>query len=165
MHFNDLLIKIRSGALGAVAAVSAGAGVFLKIDSATQWGALAAIFFILIAFWTAIYQLDLYYYNRLLLGAVNALKALENTVRPNDNTETILLSTFIDKAVEDSKILSFDNEGNEVWSKWRGSIGVRRFYGIVFVTLLICFLFCGCAFTWQLYHPHRFSWVDWILKH
>lgn len=83
MHFNELILKIRTQALGALAAVVTIGGVLLRTDINSNnlpWGLLACIFGILLVFWVAIWVLDLGYYNRLLLGAVDSLLALEEAI-------------------------------------------------------------------------------------
>ena len=79
MHFNDLLIRLRTQALGGVAALSTLVGLFAKTSAGvnTSWE-IAAVFFLCVCFlWVAVWIIDFCYYNRLLLGAVVALVALE----------------------------------------------------------------------------------------
>jgi hypothetical protein len=55
-HFNDLLIRIRSQSLAAVATFATIAGVLVKgesINADLRWGALTAVFGILSIFWVA----------------------------------------------------------------------------------------------------------------
>ena len=83
MHFNDLILKVRMQALGALAAVVTIGGVLLKTVQPEQhlsWGVVTSVFFILLAFWIAIWLLDFWYYNRLLTGAVDALLELEDAI-------------------------------------------------------------------------------------
>src|SRR5687767_14927834 len=79
MHFNDLLMKLRTQALAAVAALATIVGIFAKAgaDALTSWLMVAFAFAILIIFWIAIWLIDFLYYNRLLIGAVASLLELE----------------------------------------------------------------------------------------
>lgn len=152
MHFNDLLIRIRSQSLGAVAAVSTGAGVFLKTEAqTTQWGTLAAVFLLLLAFWAAVFCLDILYYNRLLIGAVNTLLLLERRLNCDFQSHQVLLSTFIEKAVKDGRLLILDSDGNESWARSWASRGILFFYGIVAVLLIVAV----CWSYWRFKVPGR----------
>ena len=89
MHFNDLLIRLRTQALAGIAAISTLIGIFTKASpSALQsdWLIAEAIFIALTLFWIAIFCLDFFYYNRLLVGAVAALKDLEAEARSGQFT-------------------------------------------------------------------------------
>src|ERR1019366_10562259 len=75
MHFNDLLIRLRTQALAAVAALSTLVGIFTKTDPNSvhvSWEIATAVFLGLSIFWIAIWIIDFCYYNRLLIGAVAA---------------------------------------------------------------------------------------------
>ena len=90
MHFNDLILKVRIQALGALAAVVTVGGVFLKTGQPEQhlpWGVVTSVFVILLAFWIAIWLLDFLYYNRLLMGAVDSLLALEDVINSGAKIE------------------------------------------------------------------------------
>ena len=102
MHFNDLLLKIRTQSLAAVAAFATIAGVLLKGESIShelRWGTLTAVFSALCVFWLAIWILDFTYYNRLLLGAVKALVRIERESKSSNRTSSIYISTYIERAV------------------------------------------------------------------
>jgi len=101
MHFNDLIIKLRSQSLGAVAALATLAGVVAKSDAKAEagWGLLAGAFLILSIFWVAVWVLDLGYYNRLLAGAVDALLIIESESSSSLQATGINLSTKIEEAV------------------------------------------------------------------
>ena len=80
MHFNDLLIHLRTQALAAVAALSTLIGIFTKTDPNSvhiSWEVATGVFSLLIVFWVAIWAIDRGYYNRLLIGAVIALREVE----------------------------------------------------------------------------------------
>jgi hypothetical protein len=68
MHFNDLLIRLRTQALGGVAALATLAGVLVRGDLAPKLrcGVLAGAFLLLLLFWVAVWILDMRYYNRCL---------------------------------------------------------------------------------------------------
>src|SRR6516165_9651233 len=97
MHFNDLLIRLRTQALGGVAALAALAAVMVRGDLAPslRWSVLACAFILLILFWVAVWILDLRYYNRLLHGAVKALLEIEEASRENMPAPNLVLSTRI----------------------------------------------------------------------
>lgn len=93
MHFNELILKIRIQALGAVAAIVTIGGVLLKTiptsstNAQTRWDLLAAVFAALLFFWIAICLLDFLYYNKLLMGAVDSLLGLEKDINSNKPIE------------------------------------------------------------------------------
>ncbi len=90
MHFNDLILKVRMQALGALAAVVTVGGVLLKTVSTEQhlpWEVITSVFAILFAFWIAIWVLDFRYYNRLLMGAVDSLLVLEKAINSGAKLE------------------------------------------------------------------------------
>src|SRR6266849_2048762 len=100
MHFNDLLIRLRTQALGAAAAISALIGVFGKTDSGLySWHISAAVFFFLCVFWVAIWVIDFRYYHLLLVGAVDAIVDLEATSKTMTHVTHIDISTRIEQAV------------------------------------------------------------------
>lgn len=100
MHFNDLLMKLRTHSLAVIAALSTAVGIFAKNGTGTfnlDWGAAEALFVAMALFWTAIATLDFGYYNRLLLAAVKAIKELEAECKPGANfTVGIRMSTCIE---------------------------------------------------------------------
>lgn len=135
MHFNDLILKIRVQALAAVAAISTVVGFFNRNgDNEFSWGLTAAVFFFLCLFWIAIWILDFRYYNRLLLGAVNALLELETISKTSRYVDQIQLSTLIENAVGGEKTLSKSDHRKK-------SFGRKWFYSLVFIGLLTGLLF------------------------
>jgi hypothetical protein len=56
MHFNDLLIRLRTQALGGVTAIATLAAVIVRGDIASdlRWDVLTASFFFLTIFWIAV---------------------------------------------------------------------------------------------------------------
>lgn len=130
MHFNDLILKIRVQALAAVAAISTVVGFFNRNgDNDFSWGLTAAVFFFLSLFWVAVWILDFRYYNRLLLGAVNALLELETLSKSSKYVDQIRLSTLIENAVGGQKSLSKEDHRKK-------SFGRKWFYSLVFIGLL-----------------------------
>ena len=97
MHFNDLLMRLRSQSLAGIAAVSTLVGLFTKqtgTDVQMGWLVAEALFAAMAIFWIAIWCLDMLYYNRLLIGAVTALKELESqTTGETDFKGSINMST------------------------------------------------------------------------
>ncbi len=129
MHFNDLLMRLRSQSLAAVGALASVAGFAFKGEAgafATNWHALVAAFGALSVFWVAIWVLDFAYYNRLLLGAVNALVAIEKASAAGKTTlDRLNLSHDIEDAV-----------ANKPSVKGRNSKGRWIFYILVFSVLM-----------------------------
>jgi hypothetical protein len=137
MHFNDLLMRLRSQSLAAVGALASVAGFAFhgqETANATNWHALFAAFGALCVFWVAIWILDFMYYNRLLLGAVNALVAIEKASAHGQTTLTSLdLSIKIEEAVA--------NKGEG--AAGRNSVGRWLFYVLVFAVLVTGLLLSG----------------------
>jgi hypothetical protein len=102
MHFNDLIIRLRSQSLGAVAAFATLAAVVARNDTTSElrWGFLTAAFLLLSVFWVAIWVLDMRYYNRLLAGAVVALRTIEKGSKDSKSIDQIELSTKIEESVK-----------------------------------------------------------------
>ncbi len=129
MHFNDLLIKLRTQALAAVAALTTIIGIFAKTgDTASTWQIVAFAFAILILFWIAIWILDFCYYNPLLIGAVEALFKLEAASKEKLRVRHIEMSTKIRDAVA-GELPSKAKEWKLVRGRW-------MFYTLVFFALV-----------------------------
>ena len=93
---------------------------------ATNWHALVAAFGALSVFWVAIWVLDFAYYNRLLLGAVNALVTIEKASAAGETTlDRLNLSHDIEDAVASKPSV-----------KGRNSKGRWIFYILVFSVLM-----------------------------
>ncbi len=60
MHFNDLIIRLRSQSLGGVAAAATLAAVVARNDTTAElrWGLLTGAFALLCIFWVAVWILD-----------------------------------------------------------------------------------------------------------
>jgi hypothetical protein len=125
MHFNDLIIRLRSQSLGGVAAVATLAAVVARNDTTAElrWGLLAGAFFFLCMFWVAVWCLDIGYYNRLLSGAVDALLTIEAESQSSGSVDRIVLSTKIEERVKSGGGV---NKGHR-----------NTFYVIVFIALLL----------------------------
>ncbi|MBU6445648.1 MAG: hypothetical protein KGR48_17235, partial [Alphaproteobacteria bacterium] len=104
MHFNDLLMRLRSQSLAGIAAIATLVGIFAKEDVSgfqIDWLAATAILVALALFWIAIFFLDIFYYNRLLGGAVDAIKQLESRSLSGTARDLgINMSTIIDRKFE-----------------------------------------------------------------
>ena len=93
MHFNTLLIQLRMRALGGVAIVVALISFIGKseIDMGLQLKIYGFSFLILSVAWIAIFLIDYFYYNKLLLGAVkstiNLEAMLESEIKINFSTD------------------------------------------------------------------------------
>jgi hypothetical protein len=131
MHFNELLIRLRTQSVAAVATVVTLAGVLLKGDSISyelRWGTLAVVSLVLCALWIAVWILDFTYYNRLLLGAVHTLREIEKASTKANVLHEITLSTSIE-----ARVGTWRRPSDEDWHK---AVGRWTFYLIVFVVLL-----------------------------
>jgi hypothetical protein len=135
MHFNGLLLRLRSQALAGIAALSTVVGIFTKegnSDVHRDWLVATAIFIALALFWVAIWCLDILYYNRLLMGAVEALVKLEDEHKQR-SVHHIHMSTHIDGEFSQN-----------LWGRKLSRFsGVLWFYGIVFVVISAGALFSG----------------------
>ena len=133
MHFNDLLIRLRTQALASVAALSILTSIFaIKTDTSVSWAVGAIVFFILSLFWIAIWILDFTYYNKLLIGAVVALVELEENSKTKTRIDNIQISTIIESVVAGSCAPYSDRNSGE---KLRLRFGRWAFYLIVFIAL------------------------------
>jgi hypothetical protein len=105
MHFNDLLIRLRTQALGGVAAVAVLAAVIVRgdISPTLRWEVLVGAFAMLLLFWSAVYWLDTLYYNRLLEGAVDAIMDIEDSDKNNAPFPGLQMSTRIENVVSTGK--------------------------------------------------------------
>ena len=142
MHFNELLIRLRTQALGGVAAISAITG-FLSatketetVSALTSMRLLETVFLVLAVFWVALFCLDFFYYRVLLNGAVEAILDLEKETGIN-------LSTKIDQRLGYWKQDSKDNPAVKTFKwLWRMA-GQILFYGIVLGILLWLYVRAG----------------------
>lgn len=138
MHFNDLLMRLRSQSLAAIGALASVAGFAFKGEAgaaATNWHALTAAFAALSVFWVAIWALDFLYYNRLLLGAVRALISIENASAQGVTTlDSLQLSHEIEAAVATRRTRSSDPQATPPIV--RDSRGRWSFYALVFSVLV-----------------------------
>ena len=134
MHFNDLLIRLRTQALGGVAALAAVAAVMVRGDLAPglRWTVLVCAFIVLILFWVAVWILDMRYYNRLLYGAVKALLETEELSRQTKPLPGLVLSTRIEETAE--RGVKGSAAGEHVFSG--GRLTIWLFYGSVCLGLL-----------------------------
>lgn len=136
MHFNDLLMRLRTSSLAAIAALTTLVGIFA--DGPTEsvsidWAVAAGLFSAMSFIWIAIFCLDFLYYNKLLSGAVAALIQLERNVQNGEKVSTINLSTLIEEEFRLKKWTSVTN-------------GVLAFYGLVFALLI-----AGAGFSLRMY--------------
>jgi hypothetical protein len=139
MHFNDLLMRLRSQSLAAIVAFTALAGVVLQRDAASGFrcDVLAGVFLLLTLCWVAIWILDFGYYNRLLLGAVEALLTVEELSKSGAAVSELVLSTQIEVAVA-GRIASRKGAWARAKARW-------WFYGIVFFALGVGLVASTCA--------------------
>jgi Na+/melibiose symporter-like transporter len=153
MHFNDLLMRLRSQGLAGIAAVATLVGVFAKDGgpgSRTDWGAATPILFALGFFWIAIFCLDILYYNKLLGGSIIAITKLEKSTKSEtSNVAEINMSTIIEAEFKksDGQHRSICDQFKSIFSKSSRSQfgGVYLFYGIVFSVIAI-----GIVYSWHM---------------
>jgi hypothetical protein len=144
IHFNTLIMQLRTQALAAVAGVVTIAGLAIsfagKSARATEWHILFGTILFLTLAWIALAILDIFYYDELLKGAVTALleheaatSVLDNAGNPmkdksGKNIPAIILSTRINQAVPPTLY--------PIWS----------FYGLVLAGLLFGLGYTGFQF-------------------
>jgi hypothetical protein len=147
MHFNDLIIRLRTQALAGVAALSTLVGLFAKTDLGAfgyTWEIAGFVFAALTLFWIAIWVLDFAYYNQLLIGSVAALLELEKESAVSATISQIRLSTLVEKAV-----ISRIKSDLTPMQKLRVDAPRWTFYSLVFVALL-----AGAGFS---FYEHLYS--------
>ena len=139
MHFNDLIIKLRTQSIGGIAALATVIGIVLKTTNGNNEGfnyglAIIAIIFLMFC-WVAIWVLDLRYYNRLLEGSINAILELEKDKKKDFlEKKEINLSSNIEKAFK----VKFEHEKRKGGEDFIN--GRTWFYGIVFFALVFVLL-------------------------
>lgn len=134
MHFNDLLIRLRVQALAGVAALATLVSIFTSVETRAlrgTWEIASFVFGALCFYWLAIWVLDLLYYNKLLIGAVRAIVALEEKSDRGAAVENIEMSRVIEKTVWGKFEMPFP-----WYSRWYLLRGVYLFYSIVFLSLV-----------------------------
>jgi hypothetical protein len=137
MHFNDLLMRLRSQSLAGIAALSTLVAVFSKEGVSSikiSWLVSSAIFLAMALFWIAIFCLDILYYNRLLQGAVVAINALERRTREG-RAMYIDMSTTIEN--------EFKKPLRDIKPRPNG---VLIFYALVFAAILGGAVFSYCMY-------------------
>jgi len=136
MHFNDLLIRLRTQSIGGVAALAALATIISRgdITPGMRWGILVSAFFFLTLFWVAIWILDFKYYNRLLLGAVSAIIEVEAISKNGAPCDGLTLSTRIEAVVANI------TAGLPVKQPLKGYSGFGRWW---FYVIVLCALLSG----------------------
>lgn len=134
MHFNDLIIKLRTQSIGGLAALVAILGIFLHGQEGVNesischLGIIAIICLMLL--WIAVWMLDMCYYNRLLEGAVNAILELEKNKADFMKKKDINLSSNIEDAFH-------KRFAHEVRGCRRCFDGRNGFYVMVFAALSV----------------------------
>lgn len=139
MHFNDLLMKIRTQAVAVVATLSTLIGIISRgADGDTNWMLLIVAFSLLCIVWIAIWSVDFCYYNRLLVGAVFGLLEIEEQSKTSNTLNEIQLSTRIEQAVANDLP---EDEGTK--RKPRIDKGRWFFYSLVMFALLSVLSLCS----------------------
>lgn len=154
MHFNDLIIRLRTQSIGGLAALATILGIILHAQSGNNetfnYGLAVLATICLMILWVAIWVLDLRYYNRLLEGSVNAILELEKNKEEFLEKRKINLSSNIEKAFkarfEHETRKEVEIKGSEIRKNFVS--GRKLFYVIVFFALLLILL--GTTFKyWQ----------------
>ncbi len=128
IHFNELIVKMRTQSLGGLAALAAVMGWATKAGtegSSLPAGWIAMAFLALLIVWTSIGLIDWLYYGRLLKGAVDEIKRVERLSKGRYE-----LSIHIDEAC------GIPREKPAGWHdrvKW----GRALFYGLPFAGLSV----------------------------
>src|SRR4051794_5811348 len=91
-HYSDVLMRFRLHALIGLGAIGVVAGVALGRGAEARCGAWSWLLIGLTAAWSAVAFLDLFYYRRVRLGAVQAMLMLEEAL-----PEAERFSTMIDR--------------------------------------------------------------------
>lgn len=112
MHFNELIIKLRIQAIGGLTIIGTIATAAFRVNNNLDAHILKYMFLVFCLVWFAIFLLDIFYYDRLLLAAVDQLVILE------ERFKDIKLSTRIQEEVKNTHVIRY------------------LFYGIVFSSLL-----------------------------
>lgn len=149
-HFNDLLIRLRTQALGGVAAISAFATIITKGDliPSLRWELLIGVLLLLVFFWVAVWILDALYYNRLLYGAVTAILEIEQASQKGEPVSGLRLSTRIEQAVAKGRGLAGGQRDHPTARSTaiRGGVPVHTFYALVLAALLVGLVLSTLAF-------------------
>jgi hypothetical protein len=92
-------------------------------------------------FWLAIWVIDFSYYNRLLIGSVAAILALEEHSKTHKTISSIELSTLVENSVSTGIPFALTKK-----QKFRLTSGRWAFYTIVMIAL-----FAGAVFSFYTY--------------
>jgi hypothetical protein len=140
MHFNELILRVRTQALGALAAVVTVGGILLRAFSPAHhipWGLITSVMAVLLGLWAAIWVLDFGYYNRLLTGAVDSLLALEDAINTGTKVQFNMSHTIEDSVY--GRPRTHRREGT-IW-------GPCLFYVIVSAVLVFGVAYSGAKFV------------------
>ena len=163
IHFNEIILTLRTQALGAVAATTAIlVGFFasnIKEEHPISWGPLSGAFALLAVFWVALGILDLHYYHKLLEGSVESILELEEVSwdgPTNPRAEDLASLKSVDlshhiRAAVDSSYSAHGSNGSEPLAEERsydfeGTPAITAFYFIVLFGLLSATVFSYAKF-------------------
>lgn len=107
MHFNDMLMKMRTTAVSIVLAVFGASAYSLQYDELTlticNYSFHASVFVILfgLGMLVGVFFLDYFYYYKMLLGAVKRGEEIDEAYKDRqvDNTKIFGMTTMIGKAI------------------------------------------------------------------
>jgi len=136
MHFNTLLMQLRVRALGSIGLVAALLGYISKSGAGqpVQWALLAYAMLALFLIWFVIFLIDVFYYNKLLLGAVSATIELEKS---KEETINIQFSSQVKNYIE--------GNGQKFTSLWP----IHGFYIVVGFLLLSSCVYSFFRLYWN----------------
>lgn len=103
MHFNELIIQYRLALMGGIGAIGTAASYIINMktkEEIIKRKLIANISLVLLLLFVAAASLDIFYYNELLLGAVDAVLQFEN------EHKEIYLSTKITKRFTNSETMT-----------------------------------------------------------
>ena len=105
MHFNDLLMRLRTQSLGGLGAIAATASILVTSHASPAHQSLYMfiLFGTLTLAWISVGVIDLTYYDRMLLGTVGAIHELERLSATSAAVDHIKLSLAITDAVTHKK--------------------------------------------------------------
>jgi hypothetical protein len=107
-------------------------------DASDTWEIVIFLLFGLCVFWIAIWVLDFWYYNKLLIGAVAALLVLEQESKVRKRIGAIQFSTMVEAYMAGSMPFTRDQTKRELFML---RFGRWFFYSIVFVAIVIGLVF------------------------
>lgn len=92
MHFNELILKFRTGSISVLTVMFAAAVTSFKLVGQDLAVDLRWVICMLLFFWLALFCLDYYYYNKLLLGSVEHAKKFDGALFDGASNKSLTAS-------------------------------------------------------------------------